>query len=59
MLFRSLESAARQVFLAARFEPGQIDGQAVKALIRVEVVFEAAALARAPSGPVIVSRQNL
>ena len=35
-----LESAARQAFVRARFTPGQVDGRAVRSLIRVEVTFE-------------------
>ncbi len=35
-----LEEVARSSFLAARFEPGERDGQAVKSLIRIEVVFD-------------------
>jgi TonB family protein len=35
-----LEDAAVNAFLAARFKAGQIDGQDVRSLIRVEVSFE-------------------
>jgi TonB family protein len=35
----SLEDAARQAFLAARFEPGVKDGQPVRSRIRVEVEY--------------------
>jgi TonB family protein len=35
-----LEEAARQAFAQARFTPGQVDGRAVRSLIRVEVTFE-------------------
>lgn len=35
-----LEEAASQAFLSARFEPGSVDGQPVKSLMRVEVAFE-------------------
>lgn len=35
----SLEDAARQAFLAAHFEPGRKDGQAVRSRIRVEVEY--------------------
>ncbi|WP_374592540.1 energy transducer TonB [Aquabacterium sp.] len=34
------EEAARRSFLNARFRPGQLHGQAVKSLVRVEVVFD-------------------
>ena len=58
-----LEEAARGVFMATRFQPGRVDGRAVKALIRVEVVFDntlpVAEAASAPSVPRIVSSQNL
>ena len=36
----ALEEAALTVFRQARFTPGEIDGQAVRSLIRVEVTFE-------------------
>jgi hypothetical protein len=36
----SLEAAARNAFLTARWEPGQREGHVVKSLIRVEVTFE-------------------
>ena len=36
----ALAWAARQAFLAAMFSPGQIQGEVVKSLIRVEVMFE-------------------
>ncbi len=36
----ALEDAARRAFLGARFRPGQAEGRAVKAQIRVEVVFD-------------------
>lgn len=39
----ALEAAARSAFLGARFAPGQLDGQAVRSRIRIEVVFESAA----------------
>lgn len=39
-LMPQLEEVARATFLAARFEPGQRDGQVVKSLIRIEVVFD-------------------
>lgn len=58
-----VEEAARAVFMAARFLPGQVDGRAVKALIRIEVVFDNATpvadAAPGPTVPRIVSRQNL
>ncbi len=41
----ALESAAIQAFRQARFSPGQIDGRAVRSVIRVEVEFEARAIA--------------
>jgi len=34
------EEAARQAFMAMTFRPGQLNGQAVKSRIRVEVVFD-------------------
>lgn len=34
------EAAARRSFLNARFRPGQLQGQVVKSLVRVEVVFD-------------------
>jgi hypothetical protein len=60
-LLPGLEAAAREVFMAARFAPGQVDGRAVKSLIRVEVVFDAATpvAGATSSAPSIVSRQNL
>jgi hypothetical protein len=36
-----LEEAARNAFLRARFTPGEVDGVAVRSLIRIEVDFEA------------------
>lgn len=58
-----LEESARGVFMATRFQPGRVDGLAVKALIRVEVVFDntlpVAEAASAPPVPRIVSTQNL
>lgn len=36
----AFEQAARDAFMAVRFTPGQIDGQAVKSRVRVEVVFD-------------------
>lgn len=36
----ALDAAARDAFLRARWQPGQVDGRLVKSLIRVEVVFE-------------------
>lgn len=58
-----VEEAARAVFMAARFQPGKVDGRAVKALIRIEVVFDnatpVAEAAPGPTVPRIVSRQNL
>lgn len=35
-----LFEAARQAFMAVRFSPGELDGRAVRSLIRVEVSFE-------------------
>ena len=35
-----LEDAAKETFLQAHFSPGEVDGQQVKSLIRVEVVFD-------------------
>jgi hypothetical protein len=40
MLPPVLDAAAREAFLKARWQPGQVDGRLVKSLIRVEVVFE-------------------
>ncbi|WP_157731200.1 hypothetical protein [Variovorax sp. HW608] len=36
----AFEQAARDAFMATRFSPGQLDGQTVKARVRVEVVFD-------------------
>ncbi|MDO9236712.1 MAG: hypothetical protein Q7U28_11880 [Aquabacterium sp.] len=36
----AFEQAARDAFMAAHFSPGQLEGQAVKSRIRVEVVFD-------------------
>lgn len=41
----AFEQAARDAFMAARFSPGQMDGQTVKARVRVEVVFDNTPLA--------------
>lgn len=57
-----LEEAAREVFRAAAFAPGEWQGQAVKSVIRIEVVFEAAAFTpgvMAPTAPTVVSSQTL
>ncbi len=35
-----LEEVSRSAFLATRFKPGQVDGLAVKALIKIEVEFD-------------------
>lgn len=35
-----LEEAARKAFMAARFQPGEIDGVAVRSRLRVEVQFD-------------------
>jgi len=35
-----LEAVATQAFLDARFKPGEVQGQPVRSLIRVEVVFD-------------------
>ena len=35
-----LEKAARDAFMSTQFSPGQIDGETVKSLIRIEVTFE-------------------
>ncbi|MBC7699090.1 energy transducer TonB [Aquabacterium sp.] len=37
---KALEDAARDSFLQAHFRPGEVQGQQVKSLIRVEVVFD-------------------
>jgi len=34
------EQAARETFLTAEFSPGEVDGQAVRSRLRVEVVFD-------------------
>jgi hypothetical protein len=48
----ALQRAARDAFGAANFTPGQIDGQAVRAKIRVEVTFESrSSEGRAASSP--------
>ncbi len=39
----AFEAAAREAFMAARFKPGELDGEAVKSRLRVEVVFESTA----------------
>lgn len=39
-----LEDAVRQSFLQARFQPGERDGQAVRAQMRIEVEFESMVL---------------
>ncbi|MFY8116546.1 MAG: hypothetical protein ACOVLH_01960 [Roseateles sp.] len=39
-----LFEAARQAFMAVRFSPGELDGRAVRSLIRVEVSFESESL---------------
>lgn len=44
----SLAEAARQVFLASRFAPGQIEGHIVRSWIRIEVSFDTEML---PLGP--------
>lgn len=58
----TLEATARDTFSAAAFSPGQLDGRPVKAMIRIEVVFDAsvpvASAPRAPA-PAMVSSQNL
>lgn len=58
----TLEAVARDTFTAAVFSPGEVDGRPVKAMIRIEVVFDAdvpvATAPRSPS-PAVVSRQNL
>lgn len=53
-----VEEEARRVLGAVRFVPGEVDGRAVAALIRIEIVFENRPPV-APSGPVIVSQQPL
>ncbi|KAF1046657.1 energy transducer TonB [Xylophilus sp.] len=35
-----MEEAARNAFLQARFQPGRRDGQAVRAMVRIEVAFD-------------------
>lgn len=37
---KALEEAARDTFLQTHFRPGEVNGQAVKSLIRIEVVFD-------------------
>lgn len=39
-----LTSAIRQTFMAARFEPGEVDGRPVRSQIRIEVSFESSPL---------------
>lgn len=46
-----LEQAARQAFMATRFEPGQVNERAVNARITLEVEFEAQATTRALRRP--------
>lgn len=61
-LLPTLEAAARDTFVATPFAPGQVDGRPVKAMIRIEVVFDASVpRATSPTGPAptVVSRQNL
>jgi hypothetical protein len=61
-LLPTLEATARDTFAATPFAPGQIDGRPVKAMIRIEVVFDASVPADSPPGgpmPSVVSRQNL
>lgn len=61
-LLPTLEAAARDTFTASAFSPGQVGGQAVRSMIRVEVVFDVdtpvATVPQAPM-PTVVSRQNL
>jgi protein TonB len=48
----AMERAAREAFAAARFSPGQVDGQVVKSRIRVEVTFDAGSLPAASAASV-------
>jgi len=47
-----LFESARQAFLAAEFKPGELDGQAVKSWVRIEVNFETADAPSTPSSPI-------
>ena len=61
-LLPTLEAVAQATFGATPFAPGQVDGRPVKAMIRIEVVFDASVPTRTPPGeppPAVVSRQNL
>ncbi len=53
-----LEEAARRVLMGTRFSAGEVDGRAVGALIRIEIVFENQLPAASPV-PVVVSQQPL
>lgn len=57
-LSASIEEAAVEVLKATRFSPGEVDGIAVAALIRIEILFENQPPV-SPSTPVIVSQQPL
>lgn len=54
----ALEEAALEVLKATRFVAGEVDGNAVAALIRIEIVFENQLPVDSPA-PVIVSQQPL
>lgn len=54
----ALEAAALEVLRGTRFIPGELDGVAVAALIRIEMAFENRAPVDPPA-PVIVSQQPL
>ena len=47
-----LEDAVRQSFLQARFQPGERDGQAVRAQMRIEVEFESMLLPLSDQPPI-------
>lgn len=50
-LLPALEAQARQAFMTTRFQPGEVDGQRVRARLRVAVEFEAQGPARATGVP--------
>lgn len=50
-LLPELEAQARQAFMTTRFKPGEVNGQPVRARLRVAVEFEAQAAARSAGVP--------
>lgn len=50
-LLPELEAQARQAFMTTRFKPGEVNGQPVRARLRVAVEFEALAAARSAGVP--------